>query len=161
MQDTFALLNPQPSGWGFRFTKRIAIAMLTVLIAGIGPASAATTWTTMTFRVSVGGQSGEVRVCTALPVQVGANGKQVLDAAVGAGCINGYKTNAAGTYVTCIDPRVELCEIGGGLATFWAVYEDGAPSETGIGGFRAAPGKTLTFAYTNFLACPTYPDCPL
>ncbi|HEX9696566.1 MAG TPA: hypothetical protein VGB64_09685 [Actinomycetota bacterium] len=135
--------------------------MLMVAAIGAGaPAHAATV--TVAVRIAAGGHAAAIKDCPAVSVPAGANGGAVLTAAVAQGCIRSFQTHSSGAYVTCIDPgATPVCEIGDGLVAFWAVYEDGDVSETGISGFTAAQGKELAFAYTNFLACPTYPDCPL
>ncbi|HVL89112.1 MAG TPA: hypothetical protein VM841_02635 [Actinomycetota bacterium] len=163
MRDVFALSAPQPStGWGFRFSKRIALAMLMVVaLGGAVPAHAANV--TVKVRIAAGGHAGAIKDCAAVSVPAGANGLTVLGAAVAQGCIKSFQTASGGAYVTCIDPgQASLCEVAGGLVTFWAVYDNGRASTTGISGFAASQGRELAFAYTNFLTCfATYPSCPL
>lgn len=160
MRNVLALSAPQPStGWGFRISKRIALAMLMVAAIGVAvPAHAATV--SMTLRIAAGGNPGAVKTCP-VSVPAGANGKAVLDAAVASRCITSYQTNSGGAYLTCIDPgAAPVCEVGDGLVTFWAIYVDGRTAEQGILGFSAAQGRQLTFAYTSWLACAaTYPNC--
>jgi len=162
MRRILALPSSQPSGWGFLIQKRrvAAVAIIAgVLAGGAVPARAANV--SVTLRLSVGAYSAAVKTC-AVTVPSGATGGTVLSNAVAQGCIAGYETDAGGAYVTCVDPgAASICQIGDGLVTFWAVYEDGRTSEIGIGGFHAAAGKELGLSYTNFLTCPTYPDCPL
>lgn len=160
MRDVFALPSPQPSGWGISLFKRViaVAAVAATVVAGAAPARAATV--TVRLRLSAGAYTAAFKTC-AVSVPSGATGVGVLSAAVSGGCIAGYTVTNAGQYLTCVDPgAASICEIGGGLVTFWAVYDNGVPSD-GIGVFRASAGRELGLSYTNFATCPTYPDCPL
>lgn len=165
MRSILALPSPQPSGWGFAFFKRTAFvrtvaafALVAAVVAGASPAAAANV--TVTLRLSAGAYAAAFETCN-VSVVAGGNGRAVLSAAVASGCIDSYQTSFGGAYLTCVDPgAAELCELGSGLVTFWAVYEDGVMSD-GIAAFRAAAGKELGLSYTNFLTCPQYPNCPL
>lgn len=75
-------------------------------------------------------------------VPEGANARDVLDAAVGQGCLLRWTHQeypGYGAYVDCIDL---VC---GTPATFWAFYVNGAFSSLGIEAYRVGDGDVLGF----------------
>ena len=82
-------------------------------------------------------------------VASGANGLDVLDAAVTSGCIDSYATEdfGFGLYVTCIN---DICETPAETfnAVNWTVVVDGRVSEFGVSDLAfPADGSTLQFSF--------------
>lgn len=80
-------------------------------------------------------------------VPVGSNGGDVLDAAVGAGCISSwsYTDFGFGRFVDCIDG---VC---GTAATFWEFSVNGVSASFGIDDYHAAPGDVVGFNYVEWV----------
>lgn len=82
-------------------------------------------------------------------VRASSDGIAVLAAAKKTACVSSYTTR--GARILCIN---RLCEDDAGFvpATEWLAYGDGAyPYPGQAGDFRATPGGTLSFQYTNFM----------
>ncbi|HVE91794.1 MAG TPA: hypothetical protein VNE62_05800 [Actinomycetota bacterium] len=95
--------------------------------------------------------SGKAAAVCAVSVADGADGVAVLDAAVDSGCLDSYRLSAfpgLGNFVDCVD---SVCGGGDPLGAgcwYWAMHENGLPSEQGVDFFRASQGDVLSFAYT-------------
>lgn len=157
MRKLSAFTSPRPYGGGF-----LLFGALAVMLFASVPARAANV--TVNLKLGAVGYEVPVKHCLSLSVPAGAGGAAVLNAAVAARCIDSYKTQSFGgsTFVTCVDPGpAEICQQGDGLVSFWAYYKNGYTQTASIDRFNAAAGDELGLVYTNFLVCPTYPDCPL
>ena len=111
---------------------------------------------TVTFGVSAGTYVPTSAACP-LTVAAGANGVDVLEAAVAKGCITSYQTVAFefGTFVSCIDDvcgQTVAAPPVASAGTYWNMYENGVSTWYGVDGFSAEDGDELAFAYTGWIA---------
>lgn len=133
-----------------------SVAVCVLCLVAIAPARADTE---VRFQLSVGLASPPapaIADCAVVPSSQG--GLAVLDAAVESGCIDAYKTETypgLGAYVSCVTPHglPELCQQGGGVVTFWALWVNDEAAQSGISSLTFAAGDELELSYTNFLTC--------
>lgn len=133
-----------------------SVVLVAVVVAALGAPSAQAANVTVRLGVSAGTYAPTGELC-ALSIPADANGVAVLDAAVAAGCITSYETTTSsfGTYLSCLN---DVCgdTTSGLYLTYWSMYENGAYTDYGVDGFRAADGDELTFAYkegVSWVAC--------
>ncbi|MHB8605512.1 MAG: DUF4430 domain-containing protein [Thermoplasmatota archaeon] len=133
----------------------LGIALLATAFVVAAPAHATGT-ITVTLGVDYGNPLPDpvhAAACT-LTVADGANGGDVLDAAVAAGCIRGWTPQSFagfGRLVQCIDSVAgNQCE-NDAATTFWLFSVNGAPTDCGIDGYHAAAGDSIDFAYTSWV----------
>lgn len=123
--------------------KTFLVALL-ALTAALPNAQAAAD-VTVTLDVDLFGT--DYKTCDVVVPQ-GADGGDVLDAAVAQGCLLAWgqaSYEGYGRYVTHID------HISGLVATYWAFYLNGAYTDFGIDAYAAAQGDTLGFDYTQWV----------
>ena len=131
--------------------KILALTLAAAAFAAAAPPAAASQTVRVTFGMSAGRYAPTGAACP-LTVAAGANGLDVLDAAVAAHCIVSYSTvtyAGYGTFVTCINA---VCGNSGTgtLGTYWNMYENGGSTWYGVDGFSADEGDELAFAYQEF-----------
>ncbi len=122
-----------------KFVASLMVALLTLTAA---PASA---HSGITIEVTLAGTP--YKTCTVNPGS-GATGGDALDAAVASGCLLEWSHDSFagfGRYVISID------YVNSAVATFWAVYVDGAFSDVGIDGMALQSGQVLTFDYQQWV----------
>lgn len=121
-----------------------SLVLASLLLLAAAPLAQAST-VTVTLDLDVSG--ADYKTCD-VRVPAGANGGEVLDAAVEQGCILLWTADefpGYGRYVVCIDA---LC---GAVATYWAFYLDGAYSDVGIDAYAAVEGDVLGFDYQQWV----------
>ncbi|HVM45967.1 MAG TPA: DUF4430 domain-containing protein [Candidatus Thermoplasmatota archaeon] len=120
------------------------VLLVALLLASFAPTAHASA-VTVTLEVDVA--DADYKTCE-IAVPAGANGGDVLDAAVAQGCIllwTHSSFDGFGRYVTCIDA---VC---GAVATYWSFWVDGEYSSVGIDGYRATAGSVVRFNYEQWV----------
>ncbi len=129
---------PRPMSASKLATCIVAASLL--LLANPASASA-----TVTVEITLNGAA--YKSCpVALPA--GADGGHALDAAVSTGCLLEWSHDSFdgyGRYVTSID------FVPSAVATFWALYVDGAFSDIGIDGLELRGGEVLRLDYQQWV----------
>lgn len=116
-----------------------------------GPASAA--GVSITFTATGTNGSAETHAACLLTVSAGADGTDVLDAAVSQGCIGSYGTETDpqfGTFVTEIDGVQDGAGTLGLNCFFWVYFVNGTPATTGVDGYAAEHGDVVSWALEPF-----------
>lgn len=129
--------------------KTLALATIPiVLVLALSPAQA-TSLVPVTFSLSAGSHLlPDLKTCDLL-VPAGADGGDVLDAAVATGCISGWTYDHFGTarFVTSIDGIAQQ------TGTFWALYVDEAlpgGGTQGIDDIAVVGGENVEFSYVDW-----------
>lgn len=116
-----------------------------LVVAPLALPNAAAESVTVTLEVDLFG--ADYKTCDVV-VPAGANGGDVLDAAVEQGCIlrwTSQEFSGFGRYVDCIDV---FC---GAVATYWAFYYNGGYSDVGIDAIGVSGGEVLRFNYEQWV----------
>lgn len=139
----------------------VAAALVATAAAPLSNAELAPSDATVAFWadfVPTGGQALADRCQLTLPA--GADGVAVLDAAVAAGCIDGYTLTPFGNdvFLECVDgagPKPEICTVCPPpflACAYWALYYDGFYASEGLRGFHAGEERELGLSFEAFPA---------
>lgn len=133
----------------------VALATAATLVTGGLPASAANSSITLavvgTGPVTHG--TGQAAVKCDLAVPTGADGLAVLESAKASGCIQSYEVveyPGFGFFLNCIDTVCGGADPLPVACWYWALHLNGAPTEYGLDGYRAASGDVVTFLYAPY-----------
>ena len=92
----------------------------------------------------------------AVSIPEGADGFEVLDAALGSGCIGSYEATGSendpfGRFLVCVN---DVCDpTGDGTALYWRFGVNGQAASVGLDQFEAADRDALSVSLTTWAGC--------